>query len=481
MKKNSTLIITLVLFFATTITSKAQSWTIHGNSGINANANFLGTLDANGLAFRTDNVERMRINQKGNLGIGLKFAQQTLDVNGNINIAADSALYFGNRPILSVPGGPEHLNVSVGESSMRELNSGIGNTTCGAATMYLLTNGQENTAIGSDALNQLKAGAWNTAIGGSADIISDTGYGNTTLGYFAITGYNSSHSMALGYHAATSADNQVRVGDFNITSIGGVVDWSVTSDARVKKNIKSNVPGLAFINKLNPVTYNLDLDAADKFMHAARTKTLDGKVMQPSAQDVAAKKIQEQVIYTGFVAQDVEKVAKSLHYDFSGVDAAKNTKDLYGLRYAEFVVPLVKAVQELSKMNDEKDAAIQQQNDKIDNLQKQIDDLKTMIASSSSAANQKVLTLSSPASLLQNTPNPFRNTTTINYILPATYSSAYINITDKNGNTLKQIKLTSKGKGSITINNSTFASGIYQYALYINNKLAESKQMELLK
>jgi hypothetical protein len=53
------------------------------------------------------------------------------------------------------------------------------------------------------------------------------------------------------------------------------------------------------------------------------------------------------------LAQDVEKAAKDLNYDFSGVDAPKNDKDLYALRYAEFVVPLVKAVQELSQQNDE--------------------------------------------------------------------------------------------------------------------------------
>jgi hypothetical protein len=62
--------------------------------------------------------------------------------------------------------------------------------------------------------------------------------------------------------------------------------------------------------------------------------------------------------FSGFIAQDVEKVAKSLGYDFSGIDAAKNEKDLYGLRYSEFVVPMVKAIQEqqvqieeLKKMN----------------------------------------------------------------------------------------------------------------------------------
>ena len=78
-----------------------------------------------------------------------------------------------------------------------------------------------------------------------------------------------------------------------------------------------------------------------------------------------ARKQKEQIIYTGFVAQDVEKAAKELGYNFSGIDAAKNDKDLYGLRYAEFVVPLVKAVQE--------------QQQQIEALKKQIEELKAMI------------------------------------------------------------------------------------------------------
>ena len=43
------------------------------------------------------------------------------------------------------------------------------------------------------------------------------------------------------------------------------------------------------------------------------------------------------------------KAAKDLHYNFSGIDAPKNDNDLYELRYEEFVVPLVKAMQELSQ------------------------------------------------------------------------------------------------------------------------------------
>ena len=56
------------------------------------------------------------------------------------------------------------------------------------------------------------------------------------------------------------------------------------------------------------------------------------------------------MVWTGFSGQQVDEAAKEIGYDFSGVDKPKNENDLYGLRYSEFVVPLVKAVQEQQKM-----------------------------------------------------------------------------------------------------------------------------------
>ena len=61
----------------------------------------------------------------------------------------------------------------------------------------------------------------------------------------------------------------------------------------------------------------------------------------------------EKTIFSGFVAQEVEQAAKNVGYDFSGVEKPKSENDMYGLRYAEFVVPLVKAVQEQQQMIDE--------------------------------------------------------------------------------------------------------------------------------
>ena len=52
----------------------------------------------------------------------------------------------------------------------------------------------------------------------------------------------------------------------------------------------------------------------------------------------------------GFIAQEVEELANSLGYDFSGVEVPENEESMYRLRYAEFVVPIVKAMQEQQEL-----------------------------------------------------------------------------------------------------------------------------------
>ena len=180
------------------------------------------------------------------------------------------------------------------------------------------------------------------------------------------------------------------------------------------------------------------------------------------------------MIYTGFIAQDVEKAAKELNYDFSGVDAAKNSKDLYGLRYSEFVVPLVKAVQELSKMNDDKDAQIAQLNERLTKLENAISQNTT---SSNNTAQSQVVTV---ASLKQNIPNPFNSTTVINYQLPQHTSVASLKITGANGQLIKIISL-SDASGRVVFQAGQLAAGIYQYTLIADGKMIDSKKMIITK
>lgn len=93
--------------------------------------------------------------------------------------------------------------------------------------------------------------------------------------------------------------------------------------------------------RLEPVTYNFDFVELGK-----ATKSVDMTSSQSGAEKMNTDNPNTNVRFTGFIAQDVEKAAQSIGYDFSGVDKAKNENDFYGLRYSEFVVPMVKAIQE---------------------------------------------------------------------------------------------------------------------------------------
>ena len=388
----------------TVFAASGQSWDLNGNAGTNLDINFLGTTDKKPLVLRTNNIERFRITQKGYVGVGIHNPQQRLDVNGNINIANGFGFYINYMRVLHLA---DNGNIFVGEfagdavvsgayntglgyAALYSNNSGQGNAALGNNSLFLNTAGYNNTACGSNALLSNDSGFNNTAGGYAAMFSNTTGYQNTALGYNALSANTSGggntvigayadvnnsnyqNSSAFGTNSLLTASNQVRIGNEQVTSIGGYTDWTKISDGRVKKNIKQNVPGLSFINKLNPVTYNLDLNAADKIVQRPSIKDKHRKIIQPTKEDVAARTAKEKILYTGFVAQDVEKAAKELNYDFSGVDAPKNDKDLYGLRYSEFVVPLVSAVQELSKQND----SLQQN---VNALQTQIDELRNTV------------------------------------------------------------------------------------------------------
>jgi trimeric autotransporter adhesin len=329
-------------------------------------------LGSNALYSNTSGIENTAVGSsalyynttgRGNTAAGLYAL--IANTTGNNNTATGyNALYYNSGGLNNTANGTVTLfsnntggyNTATGMEALSRNTSGTGNTANGYQALYNNTTGTQNTAVGSYALSNLLNSSYNTALGSGAGngSIYNMGWNNTLIG--ANTRANADgifNSIALGESAIGTASNQARIGNSSTTSIGGYTNWTNISDGRVKRNISENVPGLAFINKLKPVTYNLDLNAIDRIMQTAEKKDKDGMAIPAMQFETDARRQKEQIVYSGFVAQDVEKAAKELGYDFSGVDAAKNDKDLYGLRYADFVVPLVKAVQELAKQHDE--------------------------------------------------------------------------------------------------------------------------------
>jgi hypothetical protein len=267
------------------------------------------------------------------------------------------------------------------------------------------------------------------------------------------------------------------MGNSATSSYRAYTTWSNISDGRYKKNLKEDVPGLKFINKLRPVTYTLDATGIDNFLHRnlPANDQLNANAKAAHSKALGEK---EQIRYTGFVAQEVEKATKEIGFDFSGVDAPKNANDLYGLRYADFVVPLVKAVQELSQQNDTLNSVNNKQQQQIADLQTRLNKLEAVVFAGQSLTNvSENVELGDAPGLEQNIPNPFNGTTTIAYFLPFNKGNAFINFYSSSGTLLKSFRLNATGRGTINLKAGQLSAGVYQYALVVDGKIIDNKKM----
>jgi len=279
--------------------------------------------------------------------------------SGNSNNSGFYNTAVGYEALFSNDNG--FYNTAIGYQALNSNNSGVYNTSVGFGALRSNLSGGANSAIGLDALSNNSSGqsnhaggyaalygntsgGHNTAVGSQALKNNITGSDNTAIGYNAgpnlITDLENTTSIGNG--AIPTADNSVRLGNSIVTSIGGFSNWTNVSDGRFKKNVKENVSGLDFILKLRPVTYNLDINAIAKFY-----KTPD------SLRSSKSELYKTKELQSGFIAQEVEKTSKAIGYDFHGVDKPMNSKSHYGLRYAEFTVPIVKAIQEQQVMIDQ--------------------------------------------------------------------------------------------------------------------------------
>lgn len=299
-------------------------------------------------------------NEAGSSNVAVGTNSLSANYSGEGNVAVGSTAMFGNMD--------GNVNTAVGTGALFSNNSGSYNVAVGYNSLSANSTGIHNVAVGNDALSANDQGIYNTAVGGFSMYDNISGYSVTAVGYQAgatgnqnqyctyvgeqaknSTGASYINSTAIGANSRITANNQVRIGDANTTSIGGYRAWSNLSDARFKQNIREDVKGLEFILKLRPVTYEIDVAALEKATGIPSRSESAGEHMTkvlPNRQ-------------TGFIAQEVDAAGRDIQYQFSGVDKPQNDQDFYGLRYAEFVVPLVKAVQEQQKMIQEQQKLIE--------------------------------------------------------------------------------------------------------------------------
>lgn len=356
------------------------------NVGVGASVMFTGTNNNNNTAMGYRAMNSLA-SGNDNVAIGYEAAFYQGLMHGNVAIG-----YQANKntePGLGFVGGSGGYrgNTAVGYQTMlgqpvNTFNLGAFNTAVGNKALYNYQYASNNVAIGNNALFRTLDDDRNTAVGdfAMADLL---GNDNTALGKDAgkgaagstysfnqcnFIGANTNLSQTrtnvtlLGYgiaNAQCTGDNQIILGNTAITQIRANVGSITTfSDARLKTNINENVKGLAFITKLRPVTYQLNPEKLHQIWG-----TPDSTLSQ---MDFTKVKERKQI---GFLAQEVEQAAQAAGFDFPGLETPKTDKDVYSLRYADFIIPLVKAVQEQQVQLEQKEQKIQALEAKLKSLE----------------------------------------------------------------------------------------------------------------
>ncbi|WWT40359.1 hypothetical protein [Staphylococcus phage PT1-4] len=284
------------------------------------------------------------------------------------NLAGERNSAFGNEALANNLTGRD--NVAFGANTLQSILHAVNNTAIGFGAMKNFsdslnqnttetkTKGQRNTAIGTQAMydgknasystfigsyaGQVVEGDWNVGIGAASSQSLTTGKSNVgigsysnravvtgssnvSIGYSAGPGGDYSNTVSLGHNVHAKGSNQIQIGDDSHT-VYTAAAIQTNSDRNLKENINNTKLGLEFIKSLRPVDYNYN----------------DSDIQRH-----------------GFIAQEVAE-----NKDFGGVsvNAEGTEEETYTMAYTELIAPMVKAIQDQQEI--------------IENLQKEIEELK---------------------------------------------------------------------------------------------------------
>lgn len=249
---------------------------------------------------------------EGNTIIGGHSAQRATDIGmrnviigTNVCAKSDS---IGSQNVI--------IGGNAGEKSIGNSNSFLGYLAGGA-----LTNGDSNTLIGRDAGYRMTSG---------------------------ILMESAKNVTCIGASSCASGSNQIQLGNSLCTTFTyGAVQSR--ADERDKIDIKDTTLGLNFINKLRPVDFKWNY--RDDYLMNALDIDESGQTRQNFIQLKNDGSKKRNRFHHGLIAQDIEKIIKETGIDFGGFQdhSIDGGEDIKSIGYAEFIGPLIKAIQELSK------------------------------------------------------------------------------------------------------------------------------------
>lgn len=466
----------------------SQSWNIGGNN-VPINATF-GSTNNRPVLFISNNTEKMRLTPLGNLNFfSSSQSIQFPNPGGTINpmmfmfssgVANPARMVFAHSP--AVPGlGLQFSDVndqfnfvnnsfpvmSVGLSSHFV---GIGNTN--PVVNLQVTQGTDASPAGGGYIMAGEANGANVVIDENEIMARSNGglsalFLNHNGGNLIIDGTNTGSFVGIGtsnpvveMHLVHGFGSNIHGLRLNHVSPGFNRLWNLYTTSSGLLELSAN--GTNVVGTFNPTTgvYSALSDARRKKDIEIAPDILE-KVLQLQIKKYhfLENKSSDMKSY-GLIAQEVEKIFPEIvsHNQQDGGE------DYYTMNYTGYGVLAIKAIQEQQK--------------KITSLEERISKLETALASVSLSKASTADNAFKDASLEQNQPNPFNQSTIIRYHLPQG-AKGQINIYDAGGTLVRSIAANESTQALIS--GSDLRSGTYTYTLVVNGQLVASKKLVLTK
>jgi len=252
----------------------------------------------------------------------------------------------------------------------------------------------------------------------------------------------------------------------DIATKSGNITNIIASDEKLKKNIKPLSNSLEVIRRSNFVEFQYN-----GLLGMSSDKT-----------------------YYGVIAQEMRQVLPNTVVKSSGKFRAndKHSSEFLTFNPNDLIYSGLNAIKELDQENqalknkigelEEKVAKLEEKNEEQEALQERVDELGQLVTQLLKGQNVSSQVLSETfvtgASLSQNTPNPLRESTNIEYVLPEKYTEAVLLIQDLDGRQIAQFDLNEQ-VGKITFRPKEYgvSTGTYVYSLIIDGNNAETKKM----
>lgn len=248
---------------------------------------------------------------------------------------------------------------------------------------------------------------------------------------------------------------------WKLTVLGSIASYGtviISSDRRLKSDIRPLQSAMDKLSQLNGVSYRKHLPDLHLNEIDARGVTDEVKLNTIRCDTLSSNDEVGQNENYGFIAQEFREVFPEL---------VREDNDGYlGIDYISLIPVMVEAMKELRE--------------EIDMLKSANEDFELRDKNAMENNNGMENSIQS-ATLYQNAPNPFSSETEIRYYIPNNAGQASMLIFDMQGTLKKQMQITAKGNGSLTINASELPAGMYIYSLIVDGKEIDSKRMILTK